>query len=429
MKRIIVILLFIILILGGAFAYSEYQSRRLPDSPAVADAQEAAMQDPAEVPAEAASMAAEAVSESETGATATGGLQMDQMDYETLKIDQLFATRSPEETVLTINGKAENWGDYFYFLSSQVDHVENMLVQLYANYGAELLWSDTADGEGNTYADLAVDGAENNMLRLAAIEAFADEHKVELTEESRAALAQQLELDIKSFCGEDATEADFEQYLAARHLSRALYDRINTDNMLYQAGLWKLYGENGEAVGEEAALQYLKDNGYVSANHILLMTVDPVTGEKLDDAAIADKTATAKRLAEELQAIKEPEELQRRFAQLKEEFCEDSGKTVYAAGYTFTPHTMVAEFENACKELDNYEVSDPVLSSYGYHIIMKLPPDADALLFSRSSEPVTARVAVATAEYGELLQTCMDGLKVEYAEGFEKPNLLDYIKD
>ncbi len=51
MKRIIVILLFIILILGGAFAYSEYQSRRLPDSPAVADAQEAAMQDPAEVPA------------------------------------------------------------------------------------------------------------------------------------------------------------------------------------------------------------------------------------------------------------------------------------------------------------------------------------------------------------------------------------------
>ena len=43
-------------------------------------------------------------------------------------------------------------------------------------------------------------------------------------------------------------------------------------------------------------------------------------------------------------------------------------------------------------------------------------------------DPVTARTAAASAEYNERLQARADGLKAEYAEGFEKPNLLEYIK-
>jgi parvulin-like peptidyl-prolyl isomerase len=210
-------------------------------------------------------------------------------------------------------------------------------------------------------------------------------------------------------------------------MSREMYDRINTVNALYQEGFRKLYGENGEVLEDEAALQYLEDNGYISASHILLMTVDPATGEKLDDAAVEEKAATARRLAEELQAIKDPQELLERFRQLKEEYCEDTGKTVYPAGYTFTHRTMVTEFEDACNALEPYEVSDPVQSSYGYHIIMRLPPDPDALLFNSSADPITARATAANAEYGQRLQAYMDGLEVEYAEGFEKPNLLDYI--
>ncbi len=88
---------------------------------------------------------------------------------------------------------------------------------------------------------------------------------------------------------------------------------------------------------------------------------------------------------------------------------------------------MAAEFEAACKALEPYEVSDPVLSKYGYHIILRLPPDADALLFSSKGDPVTARTAAASAEYNERLQVRADGLEADYAEGFEKPNLLDYI--
>ncbi|MBO5555588.1 MAG: peptidylprolyl isomerase, partial [Oscillospiraceae bacterium] len=370
--------------------------------------------------------AADAVAEPGSAAAATGEYQMENMNYETLDVERLYAVHNPKEPVLTIDGKTENWGDYYYFLASQVDYVESMLVSLYANYGAELLWSDTAE-ENTTYADLAVNGAENTLLRAAAIEGFAKENGIELTEENRQAIAQQLASDMAAHCGENATEADFEKYLAERHMSRELYDRVNRVNALYQEGFRQLYGEHGEVIGEEAALQYLEDNGYISAGHILLLTVDPATGEKLDESAAAEKAATAQRLAEELQAIEDPAELLVRFAELKEEYCEDTGKAVYAAGYTFTPHTMVAEFEAACKALEPYEVSDPVQSSYGYHVILKLPPDADALLFTGTGDPITARVAAANAEYGERLQEYMDGLTVEYAEGFEKPNLLEYV--
>ena len=48
-----------------------------------------------------------------------------------------------------------------------------------------------------------------------------------------------------------------------------------------------------ELVSDEDALSYLKENGYMSANHILIMTKDPSTGEELSDSDKADKKAKA----------------------------------------------------------------------------------------------------------------------------------------
>lgn len=415
MKRMIVILLLAVcLLLGGIVGYMSYRGSAQPEAPAAAP--------PSDTPAP------DAAPEPETAAVPPDALQMDELDYDTLDIKRLYLTHDPKESVLTVRGKAENWGDYFYYLSTQVDYVEKLLVQYYANFGAELLWSDVADTDGTTYAELAVKDAEKLMRQLAAIEGFAEENGVALTEEDRQAMAQQAASDRKANCGEGASEADFEAYLAGRYMSRELYDRVSAAGFLYRDCFHLLYGETGDVIDDEAVLRYLEDNGYISVNHILLTTVDLATGETLDEAVIAEKTAIAQRLAEELQAIEDPVELQKRFVRLKEEYCEDAGKALYAAGYTFTPHTMAASFERACNMLEPYEVSDPVQSNYGYHIIMKLPPDAGALLFNSKGEPVTARSAAAQAEYDERLQTYADALEVVYAEGFEKPNLLEYIK-
>lgn len=416
MKKLIVILLLCCLVGVAAVGFLQSQSRAgLPaqsienPAPAQTGTAEPAPEAAPAAPAAPAETAPEAVA------------------VQTLDLDRLYAEHEPGEIVMRVGGEEESWSDYFYFLASQVDYVESFFASMASYYGLELHWNDVAEGEDETYADLAAEGAADALRQFAAIEGFARDNGVQLGEENRAAMAEQREQDIVLACGDGASEEDFAAYLESVYMTQDMYRRIGEVNQLYRENFIQVYGENGEKLEEDAALQYLEDNGYLSASHILLMTVDPYTQEALDEAAAAEKRATAGKLAAELQAIEDPAQLLERFAHLKELYCEDSGKRQYPAGYTFTPGTMVPEFEQACTEMEDYQVSDPILTDYGYHIIMKLPYDADALLFSSSGEPLTARATAANLEYGQRLQSILDALEIEYAEGFAVPDLLQYV--
>ena len=199
-------------------------------------------------------------------------------------------------------------------------------------------------------------------------------------------------------------------------------------NYLYQHGYVQLYGETGELVDDAAAIAYLEDNEYISANHILLMTVDSATGEALDEETVAAQEKKAKEIAAELQAIDDPQLLLARFAELKEEYCEDTGKVSYPDGYTFTPGTMVTEFEDTCNALEDYQVSDPVLTSYGYHVIIRLPLDPDRIVeYSNEGTPLTARSLAANAEYASRMDAQYEKAACAYVSGFSF-NIKDFLK-
>ena len=213
------------------------------------------------------------------------------------------------------------------------------------------------------------------------------------------------------------------------YLPIKVYDDMNEINYLYQNCFAKLYGEDGEKLSDEKAEAYLKDSGYMNAAHILFMTVDPSTGEALDDETIAEKKALADKFAAELAGITDTEKLQERFAEIKDEYCEDTGKEAYPDGYIFTPGTMVTEFEATVNALEEYQVSEPVESRYGYHIIMRLPLTIDTVLkTSDSGTPLTARALAANQEYGEKLDACNDGIEIVYTDAFTGFGIADYIK-
>ena len=354
----------------------------------------------------------------ETSASpAAGGL-----DYEAL-----YALHEPDEIVMTVGGHEVPWSEYFYYLYRQGQSVESYFSSM-AMYGMNTTWTDAADEEGHNFAELTLSSAESIARSLAGTLSFAENNGVTLSVEDFETIENKVREDTVALCGEDATRADLEKELEEMHLPTALYDRMNEVSVLYQNGFTALYGENGEKMSDKEALAYLEENGYLSANHILFMTIDSSSYEDLDDETKEAKKAQAAEIAAELQAIEDPEARLARFAELKEQYDEDSGKTAYPQGYVFQPGDMVAEFEEAVKSQEAYQVSDPVESAYGYHVIMTLPLDPEAVLdYSSGGEAMTGRSMAANAAYSAAVDAYIEGLELVYAEGFEAPDLLSFV--
>ena len=349
------------------------------------------------------------------------------VDVETLDYEALYALHDPAEVVMIVDGKDITWGEYFSWLYMSAMQTEQYFVSM-GNYGVPLKWSDAVGEDGSTYADAAIAGGENTLRQLMTILGYAESQGVVASQETLDAIQAQRDSDKKATVGEEGTEEDFAAYLHSLYRSEEAYQRATTANYLNIQNYTETYGAEAEKVSEEQALSYLKEQGYLRANHILLSTMDLQTGEALDEATVAEKEALAQKLVTELQAIQDPEELVERFRELKEEYCEDSGKTAYPDGYVFLPGEMVTEFEEGVTALADYGLSQPVKTSYGYHIILRLPLSADAVVsYDNTGAAVTGRSLFASYDYAAGLDAYLENLSVEYVDGFQAPDLSKYV--
>ena len=347
-----------------------------------------------------------------------------------LDYDALRALHADEEIVASVNGRDVTWGEYYGWLYMNAKQIENYFTQMAMYYGMSANWSDSVDDSGTTFAQYAVQSTKSTIRQFAAIDAFTEKNGIKLDETVLAArYEEQKKSDIASICGEDGTDEDFVQKLSDMNLTMDAYELMTLSNIKYQENFKALYGEDSELVSDEDALSYLKENGYMSANHILIMTKDPSTGEELSDADKADKKAKADEIYKELAAITDQSELMKRFSELKEEYCEDTGKATFPDGYTFTEGQMVAEFENTVKALNAYEVSEPVQSDYGYHIILRLPDDPDSVIdYTSQNTAMTARKYCANTDYAERMEAVLGDTTLEYVPGFAQVELADFVK-
>lgn len=365
--------------------------------------------------------------ESEVSPPEEPAVESGYLDYEAL-----FRLHDPNEVVLKVGDTEERWGDYFYVLYTQCGQIEDYFRSMAAYYGMRFGWTDTVEEGGEeTYIDMALDGAENLTIQLRALELFSEKNNVELSEEILQKIEEEKQQNAVSALGEDATVEEFYEYLDGIYLTREMYDRILTQNYLYQESFNALYGENAEKLSEEAALEWLKENGYISAAHILFQTTDSETGEALSEEAKAEKRAQLEEILEELRAIEDPEERALAFLVKMDTLSEDPGKSYYPEGYTFTQGSMVQEFETAAMELEDYALSDIVETNYGYHILMRFPLSADAIVeFSNTDGTArTAKMLAANQEYSEKLQELSDSLELSWLPGYEEPDLQSFLAE
>ena len=124
-----------------------------------------------------------------------------------INYEALYSLYAPEEKVLKVNDKEETWGDYFYILFTQCGQIEQYFDSMAAYYGMQFHWDEPVEeeGEGDTYAEAAMESVDNLMIQLGALEKFAAENGVEVSEEMRGMIEAQKKQDITSALGEEGT--------------------------------------------------------------------------------------------------------------------------------------------------------------------------------------------------------------------------------
>ena len=173
----------------------------------------------------------------------------------------------------------------------------------------------------------------------------------------------------------DDYEATFEEnynitqyYLLENEILYQLYNKIQQ----------YLYLEGGERFDDikKTTLDFFNDNNYVRVKHILVSFPEVTEGEELTEEQKAETYAKAKEVLDKANAGED-------FDELIEEFNEDPGAASNPDGYYFNDtSTFTQAFKDASFALKEGEISDLVESSYGYHIIKRLPIDDEDIVYT-----------------------------------------------
>ena len=348
------------------------------------------------------------------------GIGLGGTGYETFPADMVVAT---------VNGTEVTWMEYFYWLRYYTMYIQ----QLAGQYGMILDGWDAHDLSGeNTNAQVVLMNAQANIIRDHAIRTETAKLGVELTEEDLAELASLYNTNADQVVGNgdgEATEEElisFEGYLASEmFVDKDFFNSFNSVTMLNQRGFEAEFGEHGEKLSDEETLAFAEDNGLLAAKHILFLTVDSNTHEPLSDEEIAAKRQQAEDLYAQLSAVRDdPEALAALFDELTAEYTEDTGYAHYPDGYVFGEGEMVSAFEDTVKLLEIGGLSEVVESEYGFHIILRIPVDPNAVIGTDANgNDVTLRYAAATRQYDAELTAWTDAAEVVWSEGFETPDL------
>lgn len=270
-----------------------------------------------------------------------------------------------DETIVSIDGNGAPAELYTFWLGSECTNLQNY-------YGIDVAsnW-DTEISDGKTLKEFVSEDTITAIRQQLVLENLCARYGIELTAEDEAELAERRASYVEQFGGEDGYRAE----LYKLGISEEGYERLSRTDYLYNR-LYEAYTTPGTELyaSDDVLRAYAVGAGYITADHILLMTVDPQTGGKLDDDAIEQKRQQAEDLLWQLRDSADPDTL---FKELADRYSEDTGRVGYPDGYTFAQGTMVEEFDSAARALEEGEYSDIVETQYGYHIILRKPLDVE----------------------------------------------------
>lgn len=281
---------------------------------------------------------------------------------------------NPAVRVNDTDMSADEFGYYVYISQSQM--IQEAGVSTSDADAVQQYWEAETDGKKNIdiACEKAIEDASNLLVRYNK----AIEMGIEFTDEDKA----ELDAQIASMKEQTGGEMGYQNQLAMLGTTAEAFESLYKKNMLVSKLAEKLEEDGTLAVDDAAVKDYITNN-YVKAQHILFLTQDQTTGESFDAATLEEKRAKAEETLAKINAGED-------FAALMNELSEDTGLANYPDGYEFTKGEMVPQFEEAAFGLEVNAVSGIVETSYGYHIIKRLPFEVTEEKIAEHSENAKA---------------------------------------
>ena len=220
----------------------------------------------------------------------------------------------------------------------------------------------------------------------------------------------------------DGNEKEYEKALRAQGLSKDDFRRTLETSVLTQ----KIFDEvtKDAKVSDEDVLAYYTQNQSQygtpesrDVRHILIS--EKGTDGKVD---FEKSKAKADQIYAELQGGAD-------FAELAKQSSDDPGSKDSGGKLTISRGQTVPEFDKTSFELEKGEVSRPVKTQYGYHVIEALSPVRPAKTTSLDQVKASIRTTLLQQKRNEVVSKWAEDLrkdyedKVSYAAGYEPPEL------
>ena len=306
---------------------------------------------------------------SATPSESPSAAQFGDFDLETPDVTMALLGIPGDTTVMTVDGAEVNAEEYLYLRGYATEYVG------YYMFGdpSAIDWDmDTGNG---TVSEYLVNNARDLAAFNQVIRNQCAERNITLTDEQEAQLDQQMADAVESSGGQENFELALKEVNRTEEGLRSMY---SASNFLYASLRDQLFpAQDAASLTAEELAQWAADNGKMQVKHILFKTVDD-SGNPLSDEEIAAAKQKAEDTLAQLQASDDMENL---FDQLMNELSEDGryadGTLGAPDGYLFGEGEMVQEFEDAAKSLKEHELSGIVETSYGYHILLRLPVDTE----------------------------------------------------
>ncbi len=248
--------------------------------------------------------------------------------------------------IATVNGEDILLEEYNYYL---VFAKQSILTGANATGDSKEFWT-TTDIDGKNAAALAKENALDEAVKYTLIAQKAKEMGISA---DTAEAKEQISLALSN-----ASEF-IQQYGLSKEVMSTILEKFYLESLMLQKD-----AEEGKLDGSEENLKKVYQENFRTIKHILFSTTDPNTNEEIYD--LAQTLDLAKN------AIKMINSGEYSFDDVMKGYSMDPGLASAPDGYTFTNNgTMVAPFEDAAFALEIGEISEPVATSFGYHILKR----------------------------------------------------------